>query len=76
MYPSPVKADTANNYNITIDGNFEDWADKPKTDIFFDYNNGNVTKQGSFLSDDKYLYIYGRLQELTEHCKLLKNLSW
>ncbi|WP_349515191.1 Firmicu-CTERM sorting domain-containing protein [Leuconostoc suionicum] len=58
LYPSPAKADTANNYNITIDGNFEDWADKPKTDIFFDYNNGNVTKQGSFLSDDKYLYIY------------------
>ncbi|WP_273709354.1 hypothetical protein [Leuconostoc mesenteroides] len=21
-------------------------------------------------------YLYGRLQELTEHCKLLKNLSW
>ncbi|QEA59796.1 hypothetical protein FGL74_08775 [Leuconostoc koreense] len=58
LYPSLVKADTANDYNITIDGNFSDWADKPKTDIFFDYNNGNVTKQGSFLADDKYLYIY------------------
>ncbi|MFU0764643.1 MAG: hypothetical protein ACFWTU_07535 [Leuconostoc mesenteroides] len=22
------------------------------------------------------IYGYGRLQELTEHCKLLKNLSW
>lgn len=21
-------------------------------------------------------YLYGRLQELTEHCELLKNLSW
>ena len=22
------------------------------------------------------MYVKGRLQELTEHCKLLKNLSW
>ena len=25
---------------------------------------------------DKDNLTYGRLQELTEHCKLLKNLSW
>ncbi|WBM78767.1 Firmicu-CTERM sorting domain-containing protein [Lactococcus lactis] len=51
-------ADVFSGYNITIDGNFDDWTDKPKTDIYFDYNNGNVTKQASFLSDGTYLYIY------------------
>ena len=53
-----VQADTPNEYNISIDGDLSDWTDKPKTDIYFDYNNGNVTKQGSFLSDGTYLYIY------------------
>ena len=58
VYPKSVSSEALNEYNITIDGNFDDWADKPKTDIFFDYNNGNVTKQGAFLSDGTFLYIY------------------
>lgn len=58
LFTNKVNAETTNNYNIAIDGSFDDWVDKPKTDIFFDYNNGNVTKQGSFLSDGQYLYIY------------------
>jgi len=53
-----VQAVETNQYGIVIDGKFDDWEGKPKTDIYFSYNNGNVTKQGSFLSDGKYLYIY------------------
>lgn len=53
-----VQAVETNQYGIVIDGKFDDWEGKPKTDIYFSYNNGNVTKQGSFLFDGKYLYIY------------------
>ncbi|WP_273730061.1 hypothetical protein [Leuconostoc mesenteroides] len=30
----------------------------------------------SFIEDPELNFLNGRLQELTEHCKLLKNLSW
>jgi hypothetical protein len=45
-----------------------------------------VIKKGLVLLEWKYfptpkildpnIFTYGRLQELTEHCKLMKNLSW
>ncbi len=48
--------------------------------ITYDSGNLKTIKKSRFYRD--YLgylfqnYALGRLQELTEHCKLLKNLSW
>ena len=55
-----VKAEqmtSSNPYGITIDGNFEDWADKPKTDIAEPWDDYNY-KQGSLLADSDNIYFF------------------
>lgn len=57
-----------NNYNqnqptdvvsINIDGYFNDWDDKPKTDICYPWDiPPNGTHKASLLIDDQYVYLY------------------
>ena len=35
-----------------------------------------LTQRTYYANLGQHNYKFGRLQELTEHCKLLKNLSW
>ena len=56
------------------------WANFKKLSKKVNYRNGAWfffgVAMASFRIDAIDGYTYGRLQELTEHCKLLKNLSW
>lgn len=54
-YSTTAYADS-NSYNITIDGNFEDWQDKPKTTITSPGDDYNI-KEGSLLADSEYIYF-------------------
>lgn len=58
----PVKADTSTNSNnnslgIVIDGKFDDWKDKPITQLFTDNDQYNI-KQASLLADTQNIYFY------------------
>lgn len=52
-----VQAAANNKFGITIDGNFDDWKDKPKMDI---RNPGipEPMRQESLLADGDYIYYY------------------
>lgn len=42
---------------ITIDGNFDDWADKTKQPMKFPWDNNNI-KYASMLADNNNIYLY------------------
>lgn len=48
---------TSDNLGITIDGNFDDWQDKPMTTIKEPWDDYNI-KKGSMLADANNLYLY------------------
>ena len=52
-----VNAQT-NTSNISIDGYYEDWEDKPMSKLTWNSNNGNAHHDVSFLKDENYIYIY------------------
>lgn len=52
-----VKAAETNKFGITIDGNFDDWKDKPKVDFKNPWDNDPV-KEASLLTDGNYIYYY------------------
>lgn len=52
-----VKADDTNKFGITIDGNFDDWKDKPMVDFKNPWDTDPV-KEASLLTDGKYIYYY------------------
>lgn len=52
-----TQAAETNKFGIKIDGNFDDWKDKPMTDIKNPWN-GDPVKQASLLTDGKYIYYY------------------
>lgn len=51
-----------NNFGITIDGQFSDWQDKPKTQISFEWDNFNI-KEGSLLADTTNIYFYLKMSD-------------
>ncbi|MBL3531650.1 hypothetical protein JMJ99_09750 [Companilactobacillus zhachilii] len=52
-----VKAEDTNKFGITIDGNFDDWKDKPMVDIQNPWRTDPI-KESSLLTDGKYIYYY------------------
>jgi len=52
-----AKADDTNKFNITIDGKFKDWRDKPKVDFKNPWDSDPV-KEASLLTDGSYVYYY------------------
>lgn len=48
---------TTNKYDISIDGNFDDWSDKPMTTVKEDWDDYNI-KKASLLADDNNIYFY------------------
>lgn len=46
-----------NNLGISIDGNFNDWSDKPKAPMKIEGDDDNI-KYVSLLADDKNIYFY------------------
>ncbi|WP_338215888.1 Firmicu-CTERM sorting domain-containing protein [Companilactobacillus muriivasis] len=52
-----VKAADTNKFGITIDGNFNDWKDKPKVDFKNPWDTDPV-KEASLLTDGDYIYYY------------------
>lgn len=58
---TPAHADSngsaANKYNISIDGNFDDWSDKPMTTVKESWDDYNI-KKAALLADDNNIYFY------------------
>lgn len=50
--------DANNKFGITIDGNFDDWKNKPKTDIDFGKADDFNIKRGVLLADQNNIYFY------------------
>ena len=72
---------------IRFQGFTDDWEERKFFESMastIDFRGRTPKKLGMDWSESGYLALsalnvkngYGRLQELTEHCKLLKNLSW
>lgn len=53
-----AQTDANNKFGITIDGNFSDWENKPKTDIDFGQADNFNIKQGVLLADQNNIYFY------------------
>ncbi|WP_349733738.1 Firmicu-CTERM sorting domain-containing protein [Enterococcus asini] len=53
----PTVYAATNGFGITIDGNFDDWADKPKTEITSPGDDFNI-KEGALLADTTNIYFY------------------
>lgn len=47
---------------INIDGHFDDWADKPVTDVKYDWDSKAAHKVSLF-RDSKYVYIYVKMSD-------------
>lgn len=53
--------------DIKIDGKFDDWEDKPHTQIFNPYeSNGRMIHSGCLLRDDKTLYLHIKMSDTKE----------
>lgn len=53
----PTAYAASNDFGITIDGYFDDWADKPKTQITSPGDDFNI-KEGTLLADSTNVYFY------------------
>lgn len=49
---------------ISIDGYFDDWADKPHTAFYYDIYNSAEIKKVALFSDDKFLYGHIKMSQL------------
>lgn len=56
-----VKNNNVDTSDISIDGYYDDWEDKPMSKITWNNNNGEAHHDVSFIKDDKYIYIYVRM---------------
>lgn len=54
---STTQSDNNNDFGIVIDGQFDDWSDKPITQLSTNGDNYDI-KQASLLADSKYIYFY------------------
>jgi len=48
----------SNPSNITIDGYYDDWMDKPMSTLTYGADNGTTIHDVSMIKDDDYIYIY------------------
>ena len=54
-----LSEDSATDYvGITIDGNYDDWADKPHTQIQYSWDIGNNYHLGALFRDAEYVYLH------------------
>lgn len=57
-------AETGDYVSINIDGSFDDWYDKPKTEIAYDWDKEqNLQHDGSVFVDDENIYIYVKMSD-------------
>jgi len=49
---------TSDYVGITIDGNYDDWADKPHTQIQYSLDSGNNYHLGALFRDAEYVYLH------------------
>ena len=56
-------AETSNSdyVGITIDGNYDDWADKPHTQIQYPWDTGNNYHLGALFRDAEYVYLHVKM---------------
>ena len=53
-----LSPDTSTDYvGINIDGNYEDWSDKPQYPIHYSWDSGNSYHTGSLFRDENYVYL-------------------
>lgn len=63
-YAKSNKKDNSQNTNtadISIDGYYDDWEEKPMSMLTWNSNNGEAKHDVSFIKDDNYIYIYVRM---------------
>ena len=53
-----AKTSQSNTSNITIDGYYDDWLDKPMSTLTYGSDNGTTIHDVSMIKDDNYIYIY------------------
>lgn len=46
---------------ITIDGNYEDWADKPHSQMSYSWDTNNNYHSGAIFRDETYVYLHIRM---------------
>jgi uncharacterized protein (TIGR04145 family) len=46
---------------ISIDGNFEDWADKPHSQLSYSWDTNNNYHSGALFRDETYIYLHIRM---------------
>lgn len=53
-----MKTAKSGSSNVTIDGYYDDWVDKPMTVFTYGSNNGKTSNRVSMIKDEEYIYIY------------------
>lgn len=56
-----AEASVSDYVGITIDGNYDDWADKPHTHIQYPWDSGNNYHLGALFRDAEYVYLHIRM---------------
>ena len=53
-----MKTAKSGSSNVTIDGYYDDWIDKPMTVFTYGSNNGKTNNLVSMIKDEDYIYVY------------------
>ena len=56
-----VGTDATSYVPITIDGNYEDWQDKPHSQLSYSWDTGNNYHSAALYRDDTYVYLHVRM---------------
>lgn len=56
-----VGTDATSYVPITIDGNYEDWQDKPHSQLSYSWDSGNNYHSAALYRDDTYVYLHVRM---------------
>jgi len=56
-----VGTDATSYVPITIDGNYEDWEDKPHSQLSYSWDTGNNYHSAALYRDDTYVYLHVRM---------------
>lgn len=49
--------------SIDIDGNYDDWSDKPHSRIQYEWDTGNKYHKGALFRDKEYVYLHIKMSE-------------